>query len=101
MLALRSLVVILIATLFVAGGTARAMPMQAAQPPCHEAPGDHGKSVPVQAAMTCCIGCMPAPTDATVIPTRVAARPAVFGRATLQPEGRLTAPDPHPPRLRV
>jgi hypothetical protein len=92
---------ILIATLFVVGGTARAMPMPAGQPPCHEAPADHHKSMPVQAAMTCCIACLPAPVDSTpatrILPTE---RPAYVAVEALL-EGRNTAPDPGPPRRRV
>jgi len=98
---LRTLLLTLITALFAVSGMARAMPMPAAQPPCHEAPADHGKSTPAQAAMTCCIGCMPAPAETAVILTSVAAKPTVFGVAVTEPEGRMTAPEPHPPRLRA
>ncbi|MFA7263200.1 MAG: hypothetical protein WC068_09265 [Caulobacter sp.] len=101
MLALRTFALIVIATLFAVGGAARAMPMPASQPPCHEAPADHGKSVPAQAAMTCCIGCMPAPAD--VVPMRrvLPAQRPVYAAFDHEREGRLTSPDPGPPRLRV
>ena len=101
MQALRTLGMILIATVFVVGGTARAMPMPVGQPPCHEAPSDHRKSMPVQTAMTCCVGCLPAPVDsgpcARILP---AERPAWTAVEPLL-EGRSPAPDPGPPRLRV
>ena len=99
----RPLLLILVATLFVVGGVARAlpMPMPAATPPCHEAPANHGKSMPVQAAMTCCIGCMPAPTEAApLLADLPLERPAYSPIQTIL-MGRLTTPDPDPPRLRV
>ena len=95
---LRTLLLTLITALFAVSGIARAMPAPAATPPCHEAPADHGKSAPAPAAMTCCIGCMPAPSEAVVILTSVAAEPATYSRAVTSPEGRLTAPEPDPPR---
>lgn len=101
MQALRTMMMILIAALFVAGGTARAMPMPAGQPPCHEAPAQHGKSMPVPAAMTCCAGCLPAPVDNGPAPRLLPPeRPACVA---VEPviEGRNTAPEPGPPRLRV
>lgn len=101
MQALRTLVMILIATLFVVGGTARAMPMPAGQPPCHEAPADHGKSVPAQAAMTCCVGCLPAPTEAAPLPRALSAERPVYAAVEPRLEGRPTAPEPEPPRLFV
>lgn len=98
---LRTLVLTLVAALFAVSGTARAMPMPAAQPPCHEAPADHGKSAPAPAAMTCCIGCMPAPAETVAVLTVSRAEPARYARADTALEGCLTAPDPDPPRLRV
>ncbi|MFZ4604691.1 MAG: hypothetical protein ACOYM5_00400 [Caulobacter sp.] len=101
MQALRTLVMILIATLFVVGGTARALPMPAGAPPCHEAPADHGKAAPVQAAMSCCVGCLPAPVDSGA-PARIlpAERPAYTAVET-RLDGRDPAPEPGPPRVRV
>ena len=48
MRSLRTLLLTLITALFAVSGMASAMPMPAAQPPCHEAPADHGKSAPVR-----------------------------------------------------
>ncbi|RYF90099.1 MAG: hypothetical protein EON95_17600, partial [Caulobacteraceae bacterium] len=57
--ALRPLLLILTALLFAFGGLARASEPATAEPPCHEAPAGHsGKAM---LAMSCCIGCMPAP----------------------------------------
>ena len=101
MRSLRNLVLTLIAALFAVSGVARAMPVPAAQPPCHEAPADHGKSMPIQAAMTCCIGCMPAPADVAPALKTLPAEPTVYADLAAVLVGRLTAPDPDPPRLRV
>lgn len=101
MTALRTLALILIATLFVVGGTARAMPAPAGPPPCHEAPAQHGKSMPAPAAMSCCVGCMPAPTEVSPLLIGRAAEAAVYADARVMRAGRVTAPDPDPPRLRV
>jgi hypothetical protein len=101
MQALRTLVMILIATLFVVGGTARALPMPAGSPPCHEAPADHGKAAPVQAVMTCCIGCLPAPVEAGPLPAALPAQRPVYPVVETRLDGRDPAPEPGPPRLRV
>ncbi|MCF8503951.1 MAG: hypothetical protein K9G59_03485 [Caulobacter sp.] len=101
MRSLRTLVLTLIAVLFAVGGMVRPGLAEAAPSPCHEAPAHHEKSTPIQAAMTCCIGCMPAPTDAVVVLTSVAAERAAYDHPASGLEGRLTAPDPDPPRLRV
>jgi hypothetical protein len=101
MRSMRTLVLTLIAVLFAAGGMVRPAPAEAASSPCHEAPAHHDKSVPGQAAMTCCIGCMPAPTDAVVVLTSLAAERPAYDQPVSGLEGRLTAPDPDPPRLRV
>jgi len=101
MRSLRTLVLVLIAALFAVSGTARAMPAPAGPPPCHEAPAQHGKSMPAPAAMSCCVGCMPAPTE---VPPLLGGRPAeaaVYADARDLRTGRVTAPDPDPPRLRV
>jgi hypothetical protein len=98
---LRMLLLILIAATFAVGGTARAMPMPASEPPCHEAPGSPEKQEPVQMAVNCCVGCMPAPGESAVVLAVAAAEPTTY--TVVQPaiEGRLTAPDPHPPRPNV
>ena len=98
---MRTLVLTLIAVLFAVSGMARPVPAEAAPSPCHEAPAHHDKSAPTQAAMTCCIGCMPAPSDAIVVLTSVAAEPEAYDHPASGLEGRLTAPDPDPPRLPV
>jgi hypothetical protein len=99
--ALRMLLMILITATFAVGGTARAMPRPDAEPPCHEAPASPDKHGPAQLAVNCCVGCMPAPGDAPVILAVVAAEPTAY--SVVQPviDGRLTAPDPHPPRSSV
>jgi hypothetical protein len=98
---LRILVLSLITALFAVSGMARAMPAAPATPPCHEAPTHHGKSAPVPAMMTCCIGCMPAPVEATVVLTSLPAQRPAYAPVQVRITGRLTAPDPDPPRLRV
>jgi hypothetical protein len=77
------------------------MPMPDAEPPCHEAPAIPDKPKPAQLAVNCCVGCMPAPGDAPVVLAVVAAEPPAY--SVVQPviDGRLTAPDPHPPRSGV
>ena len=98
MQALRTLLLILIAATFAVGGTARAMPMPASEPPCHESPASPDKQKPVQPAVNCCIGCVPAPGEAAVALSVVAAEPTAYTVVHPAIEGRLTAPDPHPPR---
>jgi len=97
MQALRTLMLILIAATFAVGGTARAMPMPASEPPCHEAPASPEQK-PAQPAINCCIGCVPAPGDAVMILSVAAAEPTAYSVVHPAIEGRLTAPDPHPPR---
>ena len=101
MQALRMLLLILLTATFAVGGTARAMPMPDTEPPCHEAPASPDKPKPAQLAVNCCVGCMPAPGDAPVVLAVVAAEPPAY--SVFQPviDGRLTAPDPHPPRSSV
>jgi len=100
--ALRVLLLILIAATFAVGGTARAMPAPAAEPPCHEAPASPDKHKPAQqAAMNCCIGCVPAPGETAVVLRAAAAEPTVYAVTETAIEGRHTAPDPGPPRLRA
>ena len=98
---LRTLLLTLITALFAVSGMAAPAPAKATPSPCHEAPAHHDKSAPSQATMTCCIGCMPAPSEAVVIRTSVAAEPVAYEPPASGPEGRLTAPDPDPPRLSV
>ena len=98
---LRTLLLILIAATFAVGGTARAMPMPAAEPPCHEAPASPDKHKPVQLAINCCLGCMPAPGETTAALAVVAVEPTAYAVVHPTIEGRLTAPDPHPPRAGV
>jgi len=99
MQALRTLLLILIAATFAVGGTARALPMPAAEAPCHEAPAGPDKQKPAEAAVVnCCIGCVPAPGEAPVALSVVAAEPTAYTVVHPAFEGRLTAPDPHPPR---
>lgn len=100
MQALRTLLLVLIAATFAVGGTARAMPMPAAEPPCHDAPANPDKHKPAQQAVNCCIGCLPAPGETAVALAVVAAEPTAYSSVQLAIEGRLTAPDPHPPRAR-
>lgn len=101
MQSLRTLVLVLIAALFAVSGTARAMPAPAGPPPCHEAPAQHGKSMPAPAAVSCCVGCMPAPTEVPPLLSGQSAEAAVYADALAMRSGRVTAPDPDPPRLRV
>lgn len=101
MQALRTLALILIATLFAVSGTARAMPAPAGTPPCHEAPAQHGKGMPAPVAMSCCIGCMPAPMEVPSMLNGQSAEAAVYADALAMRSGRVTAPDPDPPRRRV
>ncbi len=51
MQALRMLLLILITATFAVGGTARAMPIPDAEPPCHEAPASPDKHGPAQLAV--------------------------------------------------
>lgn len=104
MQALRTLLLILIAATFAVGGTARALPApsMAAEPPCHEAPASHDKSAPAtQAAMNCCIGCMPAPGEAPVLLSVSPAEPAAYAVVAIEGDGLTTCPDPDPPRARA
>ena len=101
MQALRALLLVLIAATFAVGGTARAMPMPAVEPPCHEAPASPDKHKPAQLVVNCCIGCMPAPGEAPVVLSATTAEPTAYSSVQPAIEGRLTAPDPHPPRTDV
>jgi len=101
MRAVRTLILTLIAALFAVSAMARAMPMPAAQPPCHEAPADHGKSTPAPAVMTCCIGCMPAPAEAAPMLTTLPAQRPAYAPVQARPPGRLTPPEPDPPPPRA
>ncbi len=104
MAALRALLLILIAATLVVGGTARAMPATTAEPPCHEAPAQqhHDKSKPApQAAMHCCVGCMPAPNMTAADQLVVRAERPSYAPIADSATGRLTAPEPDPPRLRA
>jgi len=100
---LRTVLLILIAATFAVGGTARAMPLPAtaAEPPCHEAPAQQDKSAPAQAAVNCCIGCMPAPGEAPVILGVTPAEPAAYAAVAHRSDGLTTSPEPDPPRLRA
>lgn len=99
MQALRTLLLILIAASFAVGGTARAMPMAADAPPCHEAPASPEKHKPAPVAMNCCAGCMPAPTETAAMLEITVAEPTAYTVVETAIEGRHTAPDPGPPRL--
>lgn len=101
MQALRTLLLILIAATLVGGGTARAMPMPVGEPPCHEAPAAPDKHKPAQLAVNCCVGCIPAPGGTAVVLAVVVAERTAYTVVHPAIEGRLTAPDPHPPRPRV
>ncbi|MDP2260403.1 MAG: hypothetical protein Q8J89_11890 [Caulobacter sp.] len=101
MQALRTLLLILIAATIAVGGTARAMPMPAAEPPCHEAPASPDEQTSAQLAVNCCVGCMPAPCETATILAVAAAEPTDYTIVQPAIEGRLTAPDPHPPRSSV
>lgn len=101
MQALRTLLLILIAATFAVGGTARAMPMPAGEPPCHEAPASPDKHKAAQVAVNCCLGCMPAPGETTAVLATVTAEPTAYAVVETAIEGRHTAPDPGPPRLRA
>jgi hypothetical protein len=98
---LRALLLILIAATFAVGGTARAMPAPAAEPPCHEAPASPEKPHPVQAAVNCCVGCMPAPSETAVVLTAGPAERSVYARVETAAEGLTPAPEHGPPRLHV
>lgn len=102
MQALRTLLLILIAATFVVGGAARAMPMpETAEPPCHEAPASRDKSAPAQAAVNCCLGCMPAPGETPVLLATAPAEPAGYVVVATVADGLTTSPDPDPPRTRA
>ncbi len=101
MAALRTLLLILIAATFAVGGTARAMPAPAGEPPCHEAPASPDKHKAAQVAVNCCAGCMPAPSEIAAAQAVIAAEPTAYAVVETAIEGRHTAPDPGPPRLRA
>lgn len=101
MQALRALLLILIAATFAVGGTARAMPMPAAAPPCHEAPASPDKHKAAQVVVNCCAGCMPAPSETAAMLEITVAEPTAYAVVETAIEGRHTAPDPGPPRLRA
>jgi len=103
MLVLRTLLLSLIAVVLAVSGTARAMPMPMAaqQPPCHEAPATPDKHKPAPIAVNCCAACMPAPTDAAVALAATTAHPTAYAVVETAIEGRLTAPEPDPPRSRA
>lgn len=98
---LRTLLLVFAAMIFAFGGLARASEGPASEPPCHEAPGKAPAGTPGKAtlAMSCCVGCMPAPQ---ALPGPGAAPVATLARAYPRPihrlVGRLLAPEPPPPR---
>lgn len=96
MTALRTLLLVLTAMIFAFGGLARAE-TPTAEPPCHEAPAQHpGKAT---LAMSCCIGCMPAPNllPAPLCASKSAA-PATYAPVSPTLMGRPLAPETPPPR---
>ena len=97
----RILLLSLIAVVFAVSGTARAMPMPAGEPPCHEAPAAPEKQKPAQVAVNCCAGCMPAPSEVAVVLAVISAQPTAYAVVDTAGEGRLTAPEPDPPRLQA
>jgi len=109
---LRTLLLILVAAVFVVGGPLRALPCHAeptAPPPCHEMTGDmadmaHDKAPvhkgrPDAMPLSCCAGCLPAsvrdaaPVLAPGAVVRIAFTPLRQAFAGLSP-----APDHGPPR---
>ncbi|WP_029915868.1 hypothetical protein [Caulobacter sp. UNC358MFTsu5.1] len=109
---LRTLLLILVAAVFVVGGPLRALPCHAeptAPPPCHEITGDMAdmahdkapvhKSRPDAMPLSCCAGCLPAsvrdaaPVLAPGAVVRIAFTPLRQAFAGLSP-----APDHAPPR---
>ena len=95
----RTLLLTLIAALFAVSGVARAMPMPAAPPPCHEAPAGHDKSKPATLAVSCCAACMPAPLDAGIAVASIPLARPRFALTRTTAEGVQTTPDPRPPRF--
>lgn len=97
MTALRPLLLVLTAMLFAFGGLARAAEMPMTEPPCHEAPADSSGKATL--AVSCCIGCMPAPN---LLPapaqTPTTAAPAIYNAASRTLLSRPLAPETPPPR---
>lgn len=94
---LRPLLLILTALLFAFGGLARAAETQTAAPPCHEAPADQSSKATL--AMSCCVGCMPAPS---LLPAPISAAlridRAAYVTVSVTLLSRPLAPDTPPPR---
>lgn len=93
----RTLLLILTAMILAFGGLARAAENPMAEPPCHEAPAQHPDKATL--AMSCCIGCMPAPS---LLPAPVSASisvaPATYAVASPTLASRPLTPDTPPPR---
>lgn len=97
MTALRPLLLILTAIVFAFGGLARAAEMPMSEPPCHEAPAaPSGKAT---LAVSCCVGCMPAPNllPAPIL-TPTAATAATYNTASPTLLSRPLSPETPPPR---
>lgn len=97
MTTLRTLLLVLTAMIFAFGGLARAGEAPMAEPPCHEAPAQHPDKATL--AMSCCVGCMPAPS---ALPAPVGGvtlkAPAIYVVSSPTLMGRPLAPDTPPPR---
>lgn len=103
----RALVFSLMAALFAVSGVARAAP-PLETPPCHETqqshhqapPTDHDrKPAPIQMAMNCCLGCMPAePAAAPPVAFAPPSRQHLFAGPMALREGLAVAPELGPPR---
>lgn len=93
----RTLLLILTALIFAFGGLARAGEAPTTEPPCHEAPAGHPDKATL--AMSCCVGCMPAPNPlpAPVLAPATAA-PAIYNTTSPTLLSRPLAPDTPPPR---
>lgn len=95
---LRTFVLTLMMALSAISGIARAMPMPTAPPPCHDAPNHNGKSTPAPAMMNCCVGCLPAPAEGGPALQALPLKRPDYLTLAQAVEGRLTTPEPEPPR---
>ncbi len=98
---MRTLLLILTAMVFAFGGLARATEGPVGEPPCHEAPAKAPAGAPGKAtlAMSCCVGCMPAPQalpGPEAMPVAEAA--SAYPRPVHRLVGRRLPPETPPPR---
>lgn len=109
---LRTLLLILVAAVFVVSGPLRALPCHAepaAPPPCHEMARDMAgmahdkapvhKNRPDAMPLSCCAGCLPASVrDATPVLAPGAVVRIAFAPVSQAFDGLSPAPDHDPPR---